>query len=198
MKYNDFKKFMKKPMFSTREAQILAFQSSPEQVNLQLHQWAERGELVHLCRGYYSFPDQITDQTEIIKYLYPPAYMSLESAMHHYGFIPDVPFGLTLVTTRITRHFQTPFGHFYYHRIHPKFFWGYDEKSSLGEKEKILLDYCYLNSARLESEFKFWKEFRLQNLEGLNFQKLTTSAKRFHSKKILQLAHSIQEYAKHD
>lgn len=197
MKYKEFKKLMKKTVFTPQEAQILDFKSPASQVNLQLHQWAKRGDLISLCRGHYAFPE-ITDPMTLVKYLYPPAYLSLESALNHYGLIPDIPFGLTLVTTRTTRHFQIPFGHFYYHRIQPDFFWGYDTKTLIGEREKVLLDYCYLNSAHLEMTSRFWQEFRLQNLDQINFKRLKSYAKRFDSKKILGLIYSIEEFAQND
>ena len=117
MKLTDFKKRMLKPVFTWEEAKIVAFKTPPATLKVQLNYWKKQGEVTSLKRGVYLFPDRKAETAEIAKALYSPCYFSLESALHHYGLIPDVVFASTLVTTKATRKFQTPAGHFIYHKI---------------------------------------------------------------------------------
>jgi len=41
MQFKEFKKKMKKNIFSKTEAQLVAFETSPEVLKLQLHQWVK-------------------------------------------------------------------------------------------------------------------------------------------------------------
>ena len=95
MQFKEFKKKMKKNIFSKTEAQLVAFETSPEVLKLQLHQWVKSGDLISLKKGLYIFSDVQINKVEIAKYLYFPSYISLEYALNIYGIIPDVPFSMT-------------------------------------------------------------------------------------------------------
>src|SRR3990172_7000882 len=105
-----FKKRMKKGVFTWSEAKTVAFDTPPPTLKLQLHLWKRAGEIVSVRRGVYTFPDAVPVTGEILKALYPPSYVSLESALSIHGVIPDVPFATTAVTTRPARTFSTPWG----------------------------------------------------------------------------------------
>ena len=194
MKLKVFTHIMKKPCFTFEEARLVAFETPVAVLRLQLHQWTESHELTRLKRGVYCFPERVHDQVEMARVLYAPSYISLESALNYYGLIPDVTFALTLVTTKATRRIVTPLGRFEYHRIHPDLFWGFNSKTLMGEKEKVLIDYCYLNGAILKPDPRFWEALRLQNLHLLDFNKLKAYAARLRSSKTQNLISSIVEY----
>lgn len=196
MKLSDFKKKMQKPLFSVEEGRILGWDQAPKVLNLQLHQWAKAGELVRLKRGVYGFPELVKDKIDVARVLYGPAYVSLEYALHQYGLLPDVAFAVTLVTPKITRKFSTPFGLFVYRKIRQGLFWGYDPSTLLGEREKTLLDYFYLNGARLFAEDDFWETARWQNLDSIDFKKARAYARRFGEPKVLRLLDSLKTYGK--
>ncbi len=196
MKLSDFKKKMQKGIFSFQEAGLIAFDTSPQVLKLELHQWVKRGELIRLKRGVYGFAEFLKDKNEIARALYSPSYISLEYALHFYGLLPDVVFSVTLVTPKITRHFQTPWGEFIYHKIRQDLFWGFDPKTMMGEKEKVLLDYLYLNQHRLVPKADFWETLRFQNLNTINFKKAESLAKKFGSQKVSEFLKSLTEYGK--
>jgi len=195
MQLKQFRIKMKKNIFSKEEAQIVAFDTPPSTLKLQLHQWVKAGDLINLKRGLYVFSDSRVDKVEVARRLYSPCYISLEYALNLYGFIPDVPFSITLVTPKATRKFNTPYGQFVYRKIKKETFFGYDPQTLMAEKEKALVDYLYLNSGRFVPRADFWRELRLQNLSDINFDKTFDYAEKFSSKKLITLLRSVKEYA---
>ena len=196
MKFKDFKKMMKKAVFTWEEAKIVAFETPSATLKLQLHQWKKVGDINHLKKGVYIFSDESVDKIEIAKQLYSPCYLSLEYVLNYYGLLPDVVFAMTLVTTKATRKFNTPLGEFSYQKIKKEAFRGYDPKTLMAECEKALADYLYLNRNNFLVQDNFWKELRIQNLETLKFKKVFSYAKYFRSKKLNNLLESLRSYAK--
>lgn len=186
---------MKKNIFTKQEAQLVAFDTAPDTLKLQLHQWTKAGDLVSLKRGLYAFPDRTVEKVDIARALYSPCYISLEYALSIYGFIPDVPFSVTLITPKSTRTFDTPYGRFEYRKIKQEAFFGFDPETLIARREKALLDYLYLNGRRFVPEAAFWRELRLQNLGDVDFTKANLFAQRFDSKKLIKLLESVREYA---
>jgi len=195
MQLKEFRKKMQKNIFSREEAQIVAFDTAPNTLKLQLHQWVKSGDLVTLKRGLYVFADKKVDKVEIARCLYSPCYISLEYALNMYGLIPDVPFAMTMVTPKATRKFNTVFGQFVYRNIKKEVFFGFDEETLIAEKEKALVDYLYLNSSHLVPSVSFWKELRLQNLDDFDFDRALYFAEKYNSLKLLSLLESVKNYA---
>jgi len=195
MHFKQFRKEMQKSIFSKQEAQLVAFDTAPSMLKLQLHQWVKSGDLVPVKRGLYAFSDIQVDKVEIARALYSPCYISLEYALSTYGLIPDVPFSMTLVTPKTTRKFNTLYGQFVYRKIKKEAFFGFDVGTLMANKEKALVDYLYLNNKQFVEEIDFWRELRLQNLEDIDFSKAIQFAKQFKSKKLLRLLGSVKKYA---
>lgn len=194
MNLKAFQKQMKKPIFTVAEAHVVAFQDHPGLVNLQLHQWRAKGELLQLKRGLYMFSDANPSMVEVAKHLYFPCYFSLEYALNYYGILPEAMFAYTLVSPKSTRTFNTPMGTFYYRTIKSKGFVGFDPNTLMASKEKALVDYFYLNSAKLVPTEVFWQGSRLNGTE-LNFKKVWQYVKLFDSKRLELLIQSFQNYA---
>src|SRR3989304_8222296 len=114
MRLKQFRIKMKKNIFSKEAAQIVAFDTPPSTLKLQLHQWVKAGDLITLKRGLYAFSNTRVDKVEVARRLYPPSYISLEYALNLYGLIPDVPFSITLVTPKVTRKFNRPYGKYFF------------------------------------------------------------------------------------
>lgn len=195
MKFKDFRKQMKKAVFSTAEAQVVAFRESRELMNLQLHQWKKAGDIVALKRGVYAFADARPNSAEVAKALYFPCYFSLEYALNFYGMMPEAVFTYTLVTPKATRSFANPMGRFSFRSIQQKAFTGFDPVTLMAEPEKALVDYFYLNSAHLQPEPQFWQDLRLE-AGPIDFKKLFFYAELFQSSKLIHLLKSFKNYAK--
>ncbi len=186
---------MEKDVFSTQEAHIVAFQEDPNLINLQLHQWESKGDVVRLKRGLYAFAETKPKEAEIAKALYWPCYFSLEYVLSLYSVIPESVFTYTLVTPKSTRSFETPFGRFTFQSLKKEAFTGFDSDTLVAYKEKALVDYFYLNSFRLKPDPLFWRESRLEaKATNINFNKVFQYAKLFHSKKLSILLKDFQNF----
>jgi hypothetical protein len=116
-----------------------------------------------LKNGIYAFArDAEKLNAEYIAHLlYQPSYLSLESAMSDYGFIPEMVYAHTSVTAKTTRTFDNFFGRFIYRHTKKELFWGYIPVSTPAgqyleaEPEKAVLDYLYLNLAGIRGQEDF-------------------------------------------
>ena len=84
------------------------------------------GDLVRLKRGLYVVSSQASGQAisrELAaNHLLGPSYVSLESALSFYGFIPERVYAVRSVTTKRAKKFATPLGAFDYVTIPENYF----------------------------------------------------------------------------
>jgi hypothetical protein len=190
MRYNELTIAVQGPVFTRNDLALLGHKVLDYQFSL----WVKKGYLMRLKKGVYAFRrDKDKLRGEGIAFLlYQPSYLSLESALAWYGFIPEIVYAYTSVSARITRTFENAFGHFIYRHVKSELFWGYVEVKTdqgpylLAEPEKALLDYFYLNLARINSEGDF-DSIRLNEEEmgkTLNKDKFMRYLKAFGVKKM--------------
>jgi hypothetical protein len=190
MKYNELSTAIKNPVFSRTDLAL----SGHKVLDYQLSLWVKKGYLIRLKNGIYAFSREKEKlQGEGIAFLLcQPSYLSLESALAWYGFIPEIVYAYTSVTARVTRTFENALGRFIYRHVKSELFWGYVEMKTdhgpflLAEPEKALLDYFYLNLARINNEDDF-ENIRLneEQMENtLNQDKFMIYLKAFDGKKI--------------
>lgn len=120
-----------------------------------LTRWQQAGYLVKIRNGFYRLADARTlSETNlffIANRIYMPSYVSLQSALAWYGFIPEGVFTVTSVSTLKTKDIQTPLGFFAYKSVKPDLFFGYrletfgDFRFKIADPAKTLLDLIYLN-----------------------------------------------------
>jgi len=177
MNYNEFRTKMKLyPLFSVKEIGKLfsGFDSR------RLVEWQKRGYIEKLRNSFYCFSD--TENAEQFLYysaniMYHPSYVSLESALSVYGFIPEQVFQTISCTTLKTQMFNTKRGRFVYHHIKPKLYFGYklvpwkNFNYLIAEPEKVLIDYLYLhpeikNVSDIDS--LRWNVFKINETISLN------------------------------
>jgi predicted transcriptional regulator of viral defense system len=196
VKYQEFRKSIKRPIFSYLDIwtqRLPVFQ-------YQLSSWKKKGYISSLKRGLYFFCDkkEIIRSEEVAFFLYEPSYISLESALSFYGIIPEIVYATTSISTRVTRKFSNNFGEFIYRQIKPALFFGYIPfetiagKYLLAEPEKAFLDYIYFNLGRLNLEGDI-AELRL-NQEGINTldqKKIKQYLKEFNIKKMYRIVETL-------
>lgn len=195
MKYQDLVSVIKGPIFFRND---LAF-AGHEIYDYQLSLWVRKGYLIRLKNGLYAFRREMERLRgeEIAFLLCQPSYLSLESALAWYGFIPEIVHAFTSVTSRVTRTFENPFGRFIYRHVKSELLWGYVEMKTehglylLAEPEKTLLDYLYLNLGRINTEADF-ESIRLNQEEmeqTLDREKFLAYLQAFEIKKMERWAH---------
>ncbi len=159
MKYNELTSVIKGPVFSRNDLKLLGHHI----LDYQLTLWVKKGYLVRLKNGLYVFRRETEKLRgeEIAFLMYQPSYLSLESALAWYGFIPEIVYAYTSITAKINRTFENVFGRFIYRHIKKDLIWGYIPMKTetglflLAEPEKALLDYFYLNLARINNDGDF-------------------------------------------
>ncbi|HEY76400.1 MAG TPA: hypothetical protein G4O00_09500 [Thermoflexia bacterium] len=191
------------PVFET--SLLLAGGVDPRHVRRQLSRWVRAGRLYQLRRGLYALapPYQKVKPHPflIANHLTRGSYVSLQSALAHYGLIPEHVPTVTSVTTARPGRWETSLGVFEFRHLKPALFFGY-RRLDLGEgqagfvatPEKALLDLIYLTPGGDTPEYL--RELRLQNLDRLDLDALRRMAVRFDRPKMTRAAERIVELAR--
>lgn len=111
-----------------------------------LHRLTKKDLLIKLSKGLYANSFISPSLEEVAGALYPPSYISLESALFMHGISEQAPQLVTCVTTNKTKTFQTAMGEIAYFHIKPELFSGYqiNDRIPLALPEKAALDFIYL------------------------------------------------------
>jgi predicted transcriptional regulator of viral defense system len=118
-----------------------------------LSRLASSGHLASLKKGVWLVDPQY-DTFAVAGYLTAPfpCYISLQSALYHYGFISQIPSVIYCVSPARTCAYDTPMGRFSIHHISDEFFGGYltseKTRARIAAPEKAVLDFLYLGSAK--------------------------------------------------
>ena len=172
-------------MFTPREFYDV-FGIPPKTGSVFISRNLKSGLFLKLRNNYYMLQDSHLPLYAIANRLYRPSYISLESALSHYGMIPEVVYQVTSVTPKPTREFKTPKSVFSYQRIKKGVFSGYSPVPFeghivlLAEPEKALADYLYFADLQKTS-----LNDRL-NLKGVRKGKLLKFIRTFKRKSLLK------------
>ncbi|MFU8781410.1 MAG: type IV toxin-antitoxin system AbiEi family antitoxin domain-containing protein [Kiritimatiellia bacterium] len=132
--------------------QVYAWQPGFDRNNLS--RWLDKGYLLRLRRGLYTFPDYLGNPDMAAFFagaIYKPSYISLHHALAFYGLIPESVSQITSVTSRKTADFSNAFGSYSYKSVRPDLMFGYilqpladGRSTAFASREKALLDLLYL------------------------------------------------------
>jgi predicted transcriptional regulator of viral defense system len=179
------------PLFSS--SLLLAGKGSAGSVRRQLDRWVKSGRLIQLRRGIYSVAPPYQAEAPhpflVANHLRKPSYVSLQSALSHYGLIPEFVPVITSVTTGRPEELQTPLGGFVFRHLKQKAFFGYAQTEIsrgqsvfLASPEKALLDLLYL-TPRSDSP-EYLEGLRFEPLDFFKWDALRMHAERYHSPKL--------------
>ena len=124
----------------------------PQMDRRRLTEWQEKGYIQKVRRGYYVFTDFALNESTIFlvaNKIYQPSYISFETALSHYHFIPESVFALTSATPKKTATFTASLGTFVYHTLKKSQMFGYtllphdSQRIRIAYPEKAILDYLY-------------------------------------------------------
>ena len=148
----------------------------------RLVEWQDKGYVQKVINRWYCFSDLPTNESVlylIANRIYSPSYVSFESALSHYGFIPEGVYAVHSATSLKTQRFSTCKGHFFYRHIKAPLMFGMrlvksgNQQVRMAGPEKALLDYLYLNvSIQSPSDFESLRLNRTQCKEQVDDQKL--------------------------
>lgn len=116
-------------------------------LRVMLYRLAKKNEVIRLAKGIYALPEKIEIE-KIATAINPPSYISFESALSKYGILSQIPYTLTLATSKkpkkkILNNIQVE-----YRQLKKDLFFGYKLENGIyiAEPEKALLDELYLIS----------------------------------------------------
>lgn len=185
MRFREFESRIRElPAFNLNDARKL----DPAFHRQQLNYWRNQGYIKPLAGSYYVLADRALDETYlymVANKIYEPSYVSLESALAYYEIIPETVFGVTSVSSRKTKQYQTTWGLFSYRSVKPQYMLGYQVMESsqrnrfkIANLEKALVDYLYLHSdihAIADFEELRWNRTQLrQRLDRSILEKLVS------------------------
>jgi len=132
--------------------QVYAWQPDFNRNNLV--RWTNRGLIIRLKQGYYTFPEykgKADYPFYFANRIYRPSYISLHTALSFYGMIPEAVVQITSVTSLKTASFSNAFGEYSYQSEKEELMFGYDLRPMedgrtlmFARPEKALLDLLYL------------------------------------------------------
>jgi predicted transcriptional regulator of viral defense system len=179
------------PLF--RSGFLAASGESLPSLRLQVSRWVKMGRLIQLSKGLYTLAEPYRKVTPhpfaVANAMKRASYVSLQSALAHFGMIPEHVPTVTSVTTQRPERVETPLGQFIFRHIKKSWFHGYSQvdlgsgqKAFFAGPEKALLDLVYLTPGADDSDFL--AELRLQNLEKLDCRVLLELAQTSGSPKL--------------
>ncbi len=179
------------PLFES--SLLLAGEVDPKNVRLQLTRWKNTGRIYQLRRGLYCIAPPYQKEKPhpfvVANYLVRASYVSNQSALAHYGLIPENVIQTISVTAKRPGTWETPLGTFHFYHIKPALLRGYrmielggDQQALIATPEKALLDLVYLQQEG--DSHLFLEELRLQNLDRLDLGELSKQMVLFETPKI--------------
>jgi predicted transcriptional regulator of viral defense system len=186
------------PVFET--GLLLAGDVKPDDVRRQLSRWVRAGRLHQLRRGLYALAPPFQKVKPhpflVANRLVRGSYVSLQSALAHYGLIPEHVPVTTSVTTGRPGRWQTPLGTYDFRHVQSALLTGYrrldlevGQEGFIATPEKALLDLIHLEpGADLPG---YLEELRLQHLEGLDLDELRRFAEDTGRPKLIRAADRI-------
>jgi predicted transcriptional regulator of viral defense system len=155
------------PVFNLNDIRKL----DPDFYRQQLSDWLDRGFIQPIADGYYTLANRVIDERLLFfvaNKICEPSYISVESALAYYQVIPETVLGVTCVSSRKTKQFESIWGSFSYQSVKPIYMFGYEvingdgkNKFKIARLEKVILDYLYLNP----------HISRIEDFEGLRWDK---------------------------
>ena len=105
----------------TREQAAFWVENHGAKLDALLKRAIANHEIVRIHKGLYCLPIRFLKKNinplELAQRIHGPSYISLESALSYYGWIPEAVHAVTSITQSRSRTFTTPLGVFSYTRI---------------------------------------------------------------------------------
>lgn len=192
-------------IFSFQDLLSLFPKENRKTLQNQLTEWVKRKYLIRLKRNLYELsekgsPDIVIPDLYVANRLYLPSYVSLETALSIYNIIPEVAFGVTSVTTNVTRSFKNCYGRFSYFSCQPKAYTGYRLREysgfevAMAEEEKAVVDFLYFRFRGKQKPNFEEERFDQEILRELNWKKLFKFCQCYNAK-VKNMAEELRRYA---
>lgn len=141
--------------FTSRDMAVL-FDGSKDSRYSLIKRALASGQIIQIRKGLYCLAPKYRKKRinlyVLAQLVYGPSYVSLESALSWFGWIPEAVYTMTCVSSKRSREFKTPLGVFSYSCVPQKVFYAGVEKLSdddgnvflMASPAKALADYVYV------------------------------------------------------
>ena len=191
------------PVFET--GLLLAGDVDPADARKQLSRWTKAGRLFRLRRDLYALAPPFQKVKPhpflVANRMARGSYVSRQSALAHYGLIPEYVPLVTSVTTARPSLWETPLGAYDFRHLKVEMFYGYQllelggrQQAFVASPEKALLDLVYLQPGGDSPDHL--RELRLQHLDRLDVNELARQAELAHSPKLRRAAALVAHLAR--
>lgn len=170
----------------------------------------QKGDLIRVRQGLYLIGDEKKrnhyNSFQISNHIITPSYVSLESALSHYGLIPEAVYTTTSVTTKMTSKQQSSVGNFSFSHLKTKYFnFGFyqinedNARYLIATPLKALMDYIilrkkfYSNISEIEEDLRLnWNELLLYK-DHVNIEKINEMLNRYQSYRLQVILKDIRK-----
>jgi hypothetical protein len=188
---------MKSPEITTK--MLIGLLSDYSDPRKKINALTKKGIIKSVKQGVYVIDEDLGlrpySKEILANLIYGPSYISLETALSSYGFIPERVTAITSICFGRGKSFSTPVGDFNYHHIKESIYpCGVQMKEvyqgaycQYAAPEKALLDFLYIKVSK--GAFKNQKEYFKYLIDSYRFD-LQTIAEKVSLRK-------LQDYAEH-
>ena len=144
-------------------------------LKVALSRLVKNGKILRIRKNVYQLPDKVYDLRKIAWQLYPPCYLSFESALNECGILSQIPYIITFATTNKSKKMTLGREEIEFRQIKKDLFFGYKTQNGLfaAFPEKALADQIYFVSRGL-TNLNF-KELDLDNVSPRKFKSFIKS-----------------------
>jgi predicted transcriptional regulator of viral defense system len=165
-----------KPYWSVADLQKILGYKNRQTLLVVLHRLVSQGVLARVRRGIYRASINSVEGALLANLLYTPSYLSFESALSRYGILSQIPYTITLATTRRSKKITLDGTAVEYRQLRGDLFFGHrlEKGLDIAEPEKAFLDALYLLKRG-----KLSLALEELDISGLSLRKLDAYASRF-------------------
>lgn len=157
----NLKKGVKAPLFTDEDLKLIFYKIPHSTIRASLTYHLKVKNIIRLKRGLYSLVSEDGNfhftPFQLANSLYDPSYVSFESALSHYGLIPEAVYTTTSACFQVKKkEFKTPMGIFSYNFIPLRPFFlevikNPNDGSLIASELRALFDLIYLHKKNYQS-----------------------------------------------
>ena len=139
---------------------LISYLQEYKNPNDKIKRMINNGDILKLKKGLYTSSQSNTHLFTVANLLYAPSYISMESALSHWGLIPEKVSNITSITNKRKKEFHNQKGHFYYNSInsnslHLGIMHDSQNRFFIANQTKAICDYLKIKKIKCDKIIKF-------------------------------------------
>lgn len=196
----------KLPFFTLDD--LASIETNKTYLKILLSRYEKSGKAVRLKKGVYvakNYLEDLEKSGRISAYseflsgvLYQPSYLSLDYILYKHNILTEAPINFTAVAKKKTTSFSNRFGAFFYHKIKPDLYCGFETVREGGfmifraTKAKALFDFLYFRKHGIINKDAAGElRLNLEVFDSKDKKELKSYIKKEGSKKMKEIYHYL-------